>query len=131
MTAYTGVNLNNVKENMLESLVKYKFRKMVCAIDGASNEIYKIYRVNGSFEKVIQNIEKINYARDMLLGKKIARRDIPCTTCDIYLSRKSAGKTLKRGLLRLLYRNARFAYYSLSFPPLQYHGNKFQKLLNR
>ena len=28
--------------------------------------------------------EKVGYAKDMLLGRKSAREDIPCTTCDIY-----------------------------------------------
>jgi len=60
LTAYNGVNLNNVKEVVLEGLVKYKFRNMSCSIDGASNKTYQVYRVNGNFETVIKNIKKIN-----------------------------------------------------------------------
>jgi MoaA/NifB/PqqE/SkfB family radical SAM enzyme len=61
LTADNGTNLNNVKENVLEGLVKYKFRSMTCSIDGASNETYKVYRVKGNFVNVIENIRKINF----------------------------------------------------------------------
>ena len=61
LTANNGVNLNNVKDNVLEGLVKYKFRSMTCSIDGASNETYKVYRVKGNFVNVIENIRKINF----------------------------------------------------------------------
>ncbi len=243
LIANNGVNLNNVKEEVLESLVKYKFRSMTCSIDGASNNTYKIYRVRGYFETVIDNIRKINsfkkkyqskfpylkwqfvvfghneheiplarklarelgmsfrlklswdpafspprdqeilrkhlgaasrqeykqkrgldyaqttchllwdqpqinwdgkllgccrnfwgdfgknvfaegllksinnekitYARDMLLGKKTARDDIPCTTCSIYLGMEKDGKWLQRGLPFLAYRTLRFFYRTL------------------
>ncbi len=55
-----GANLNNVKEDVLEAVVKYKLRKINCSIDGASQETYSIYRVNGNFDRVIANIKKIN-----------------------------------------------------------------------
>lgn len=60
LTAHNGVNLNTVKENVLEGLVSYKFQRMTCSIDGANNETYKVYRVKGDFETVIGNIKKIN-----------------------------------------------------------------------
>ncbi len=58
--ADNGVNLNHVKEGVLEDLVRYRLHSMTCSIDGASNETYKRYRVRGNFESVIENIEKIN-----------------------------------------------------------------------
>lgn len=64
LSADNGVNLNNVKESVLEGLVKYKFRSMSCSIDGASNQTYKLYRVRGNFEAVIKNIEKINLYKE-------------------------------------------------------------------
>src|SRR4030042_1631302 len=45
LTAANGVNLNSVKIEVLEGLVKYKFRRMTVSIDGASNETYKQYRI--------------------------------------------------------------------------------------
>jgi len=60
LKADNGVNLNNVRENVLEGLVKYKFRRITVSIDGASNETYKVYRVKGNFDTVIENIKKIN-----------------------------------------------------------------------
>lgn len=60
LTAYNGVNLNTVSDELLEGLVKYKFQKITCSIDGASQETYSQYRIGGDFEKVIANIKKIN-----------------------------------------------------------------------
>lgn len=60
LTAVNGVNLNNVREEVLEGLVRYRFFRMVCSIDGASNETYQRYRVRGNFDSVIRNIERIN-----------------------------------------------------------------------
>lgn len=60
LTAYNGVNLNNVSDEVLEGLVKYKFRKLTCSIDGASQETYSQYRIGGNFDTVISNIKKIN-----------------------------------------------------------------------
>lgn len=57
----SGVNLNNIRDEVLEGLVKYRFRSILCSIDGATTEIYKIYRVGGNLNQVIENIRKINY----------------------------------------------------------------------
>ena len=69
LTAATGANLNNVKEDVLEGLVKYKFRSIACSIDGASNEIYKQYRVRGNYDAVIENIKKINLFKKQYKSK--------------------------------------------------------------
>lgn len=61
LTAYGGANLNNVSEEVLEGLVKYRFRLLTCSIDGASPETYRIYRVGGDFNTVIENVKKINF----------------------------------------------------------------------
>lgn len=60
LTADNGVNFNTVSESTLESLVKYQFRTLSCSIDGASQATYSIYRVNGNYEQVIDNIRKLN-----------------------------------------------------------------------
>ncbi len=60
LTADNGVNLNTMKEAVLEGLVKYQLKSMSCSIDGASNEVYSIYRVKGHFDTVINNIKRIN-----------------------------------------------------------------------
>lgn len=61
LTASNGVNLNTVKPEVLESLVKYKFRHLDISIDGASQATYQQYRVGGNFEQVIENIKLINH----------------------------------------------------------------------
>jgi MoaA/NifB/PqqE/SkfB family radical SAM enzyme len=56
-----GANLNHVKDEVLEGLVKYRVRVMTCSIDGATPETYRKYRVRGNFDQVIRNIETINF----------------------------------------------------------------------
>ena len=65
------------------------------------------------------NSPGMRYAREMLLGKKPPRDDIPCATCDIYEFRKANGRWVSRmrvdqpapyRVARAGYRGARFAY---------------------
>jgi MoaA/NifB/PqqE/SkfB family radical SAM enzyme len=60
LSANNGVNLNRITAGVLEGLVKYKFRSLSCSIDGASQEVYSVYRVKGSFDQVISHIKMIN-----------------------------------------------------------------------
>lgn len=60
LSASNGANLNNVRETTLEALVKYGFTHIRCSIDGASQETYEQYRVRGNFDRVMENIDKIN-----------------------------------------------------------------------
>jgi len=46
------------------------------------------------------NHEKARYAREMLQGRVPERADIPCTTCEIYLSMKAKGRFLDRSKKR-------------------------------
>ena len=65
LAARNGVNLNNVRDEVLEGLVKFKLQQMNCSIDGASQETYKIYRVRGNFDNVIANIKRINHFKQL------------------------------------------------------------------
>ena len=42
------------------------------------------------------NNEKMTYAREMLIGQKPARDDIPCSTCEIYIAMRRTGRRLAR-----------------------------------
>lgn len=55
-----GSNFNHVSEEVLEALVKYRFKCLNLSIDGASQETYEQYRIHGSYPKVIANIKKLN-----------------------------------------------------------------------
>jgi len=55
-----GANLNHVRDDVLEALVKCRVLVLTCSIDGASQETYRKYRVRGNFDRVIRNIETIN-----------------------------------------------------------------------
>jgi MoaA/NifB/PqqE/SkfB family radical SAM enzyme/uncharacterized RmlC-like cupin family protein len=54
-----GANMNDIREDVLEALVKYKLRRITCSIDGASQETYAQYRIQGDFNRVIENIKAI------------------------------------------------------------------------
>jgi MoaA/NifB/PqqE/SkfB family radical SAM enzyme len=69
LTADNGINLNNVKRDVLEGLVKYKFRRMTVSIDGACNETYKRYRIRGNYDVVIDNIKTINFFKKQYRSK--------------------------------------------------------------
>lgn len=60
LAANNGVNLNNIRGEVLEGLVKYGFHSMTCSIDGATPETYARYRVRGDFDRAIANIRRIN-----------------------------------------------------------------------
>lgn len=66
LTAYNGVNFNNVSDEVLESLVRFRFSALVISLDGASQNTYKIYRRGGNFDNVIKNIEKLNDIKQRL-----------------------------------------------------------------
>lgn len=57
ITIENGVNFNTISEKVIEALVKYQVNSMTFSIDGASQETYSIYRRNGNFDKVIDNIK--------------------------------------------------------------------------
>lgn len=59
LSANNGVNLNTLSDEMAEALVKYQFDSFHVSIDGASQDTYSIYRVNGNYDNVIENIKKI------------------------------------------------------------------------
>ena len=60
LTADNGVNLNSATDSVLESLVKYQFKSLTVSLDGASSRTYQFYRRGGNFNRVLQNIKKIN-----------------------------------------------------------------------
>jgi MoaA/NifB/PqqE/SkfB family radical SAM enzyme len=60
LSANNGVNFNTVSDEIAEALVKYRFNTMAISIDGASQEIYSLYRINGDFNTVMKNIIKVN-----------------------------------------------------------------------
>jgi quercetin dioxygenase-like cupin family protein len=56
--------MNSVSDEVLEALVRYGFRSITCSIDGATEETYQKYRVNGSLAKVLGNIRKLNSIKE-------------------------------------------------------------------
>jgi hypothetical protein len=55
-----GANLNDVRDDVLEALVKYRLRVMRVSIDGATQPVYEAYRVRGTLETVLANVRRIN-----------------------------------------------------------------------
>lgn len=60
VTIGNGTNFNTVSDEILELLVKTQVSFINISIDGATQEIYGIYRRKGDFSKVISNIKKLN-----------------------------------------------------------------------
>lgn len=60
LTINNGANLNAVRAEVLEGLVKYRVRTLRCSIDGTTQEVYAAYRRHGSLAAVLTNIKKIN-----------------------------------------------------------------------
>lgn len=69
LTAFNGVNFNNVSNEIMEALVKYKFTGITLSIDGTTNETYQIYRRNGNLNNVINNIKKLNELKEKYNSK--------------------------------------------------------------
>ena len=60
LIAHNGTNLNTVRDEVLEALVRYRFHHLSVSIDGATPETYATYRVRGDFDTVIGNVRKLN-----------------------------------------------------------------------
>ena len=58
-----GVNLNFASEAALNALVQYRVRALTCSIDGATQETYSRYRINGNLERVLANVDRIRELR--------------------------------------------------------------------
>lgn len=63
LAAANGVNLNHISDELIETMVRCSFRRLKVSIDGASQASYEVYRRGGSFERVIENIRRINRAK--------------------------------------------------------------------
>jgi len=59
-----GVNLNFAREDALEAIVRYRVRGLTCSIDGATQDTYSRYRVNGNLSRVLGHIDRIREYRD-------------------------------------------------------------------
>lgn len=59
-----GTNFNDVEEETLEALVKYRVEYLNLSIDGATQETYEKYRVRGNLSKVFHNIERLNFYKE-------------------------------------------------------------------
>ncbi len=60
ITIDNGTNFNYVTDEVLSSLVNGTVKKIRVSIDGASQDVYSVYRRNGNFEQVITNIRRLN-----------------------------------------------------------------------
>ncbi len=61
LSAANGSNINTLSDDLAQALVKHRFFYISCSLDGASEEVYGIYRKGGSFSNAIENIKKINH----------------------------------------------------------------------
>ena len=64
VTGNNGVNLNFAREDALEAVVRYRVQGLKVSIDGATQESYSRYRVNGNLSRVLANIDAIRRLRE-------------------------------------------------------------------
>lgn len=64
-----GTNLNSLSDEAARAVVEAQIKYFVVSVDGASEETYSIYRRNGDFNRVLNNIKKINYYK-MIFNSK-------------------------------------------------------------
>ncbi len=62
----SGTNFNHAPEQLLEDLVRFRLRDLRCSIDGASQETYERYRVGGDFDRVLENIRRLDETKRRL-----------------------------------------------------------------
>lgn len=60
LTADNGTTFNAMSEEVLGALVEHRFRRITCTIDGTSQASYGVYRRGGDFDRVIENIRRLN-----------------------------------------------------------------------
>lgn len=58
--SFSSANFNHVSDDILEGLVKYGIEVVVVALDGITSESYAIYRKRGDFNRVLDNVRKLN-----------------------------------------------------------------------
>lgn len=61
VTVSNGVNLNTASDQALEALVRYQVRELTVSIDGASQQSYATYRVNGDLDRVLAHVDRLNH----------------------------------------------------------------------
>ncbi len=61
VTVANGVNLNTASDESLEALVLSGVKALTISIDGATHESYARFRVNGTLDRVLDNVERINH----------------------------------------------------------------------
>ncbi len=59
ITLANGVNFNHVPAKVMEALVKCGVKRITFSIDGASQFTYAQYRVNGNFDRVVDNLRRL------------------------------------------------------------------------
>ncbi len=59
LICYNGANFNTVTDEQIHALVDTGFKAIVLSIDGASQESYSQYRIGGNFDKVMENVKKV------------------------------------------------------------------------
>lgn len=60
LTAWSGANFNNVSDEALDALVRFRFKGLTLLIDGATQAAYEKYRVGGCLDRVFENVKKLN-----------------------------------------------------------------------
>ncbi len=61
VTVANGVNLNTASDEALEALVQSGVKALTISIDGATDQSYARFRINGTLDRVLANVDRINH----------------------------------------------------------------------
>lgn len=70
-----GVNLNAVRDETLQALVRFRLQAMTISMDGVTQETYSQYRRRGDLATVLSNIRRINELKE-IYGSDLPRLTI-------------------------------------------------------
>lgn len=59
ITIDNGANLNHVRTEALEAVVRYRVASMTCSIDGTTQASYEQYRQGGRLDRVLANLDRL------------------------------------------------------------------------
>ena len=64
-----GLNFNYITDEQIEAIVDAKVHHIRIALDGVRQETYSRYRINGNFDKVIENIKRLQAYKQKVNSK--------------------------------------------------------------
>jgi len=66
-----STNFNYITDTQIYSILHSNFSEIIISIDGVTPKTYSKYRIGGNFDKVIENIKRFNYFKELYNNTKV------------------------------------------------------------